>query len=215
MRHKTVQGDELGAGQRWQYCVAAQQVSADGVWKQDGSWMGHWHLPDTRGSLYPSHMAEAVTFLAGWEAVASGFMCSKSYSPSKLISSLENIYYNPLGASALISLAQWSTIWTRPIYLAPGLAHSVLSKPCCSARDACSLPFCPVDIPHGPLGAAGGHWQLLWRGIWEAVCAALYLHLSMQKGCFSSEIYTVAPNFILPTLFSLCRWFQATCFSTV
>lgn len=58
------------------------------------------------GASIPRHMAEAVTFLAGWEAVASGFVCSKSYSPLELISSLENIYYNPLGASAHISLAQ-------------------------------------------------------------------------------------------------------------
>lgn len=80
-RQETEHGDEQGARQRWQYCVAAKQVSIDGVWRCNGPWTRHWHSPGVRGSLYPGHLAKSATFQAGPKAVASGFMCSESDLP--------------------------------------------------------------------------------------------------------------------------------------
>lgn len=93
----------------------------------------------------------------GWlEATASGLMCSESQSPLLINQQFGKCLLQHPRCFCTHLPGTTSATWTRPIYLASGLAHLVLSNLRCPTRNACSLrSFCPADLAPRPLGGAG------------------------------------------------------------
>lgn len=132
----------------------------DGVWRWNGSWTGHWHLPGVRGSLYPGHLARTATFQAGPKAVASGFLFSKSdVLPINQVWKTFN--RTPL---VLLDTPPWhkeAPFGHGHLKWLQGSRLLVFSGLYCPARDACSLhSFCSARYgttsPSGLLGGWGG-----------------------------------------------------------